>query len=188
MKKCNNKPGKKKKIRLKQISILNKSSERNPEPFHQHFRAWMEAERDKDNHGRASGIFSRSMASGSYLLLDAAANRLKLPLSLCQDENAQLYLPAEETRRGFCLLGSFSTPTPPPADQAAVFEPNQTSALLIPHHSEEAPYSVYTFCLQNIHSPHPCPDWTLGTLFQMTKSNQKAVRNGAAKGDLVALQ
>ena len=67
----------------------------------------MEAERDKDNHGRASEIFSRSMASGSYLLLDAAANRLKLPLSLCQDENAQLYFLAEETRHGFCVLGGF---------------------------------------------------------------------------------
>lgn len=73
----------------------------------------MEAERDKDNHGRASEIFSRSMASGSYLFLDTAANRLKLPLSLCQDENGQLYLLAEETRQGFCELGSFSAPALP---------------------------------------------------------------------------
>lgn len=57
----------------------------------------MEAERDKDNHGRASEIFSGSMASGSYLLSDGAADRLKLPLSLCQEENAQLYFPTEET-------------------------------------------------------------------------------------------
>lgn len=96
----------------------------------------MEAERDKDNHGRASEIFSRSMASGSYLLLDAAANRLKLPLSLCQDENAQLYLPAEESRPGFCVLGSFSAQTLSGADQAAGLEPNQVNVLLDPHHSE----------------------------------------------------
>jgi len=80
-------------IRLKQISVLNKQSEETPEPFHQHFRVSVEAERDKDNHGRASGIFSGSMASGSYLLSDGATNRLKLPLSLCQEENAQLYFP-----------------------------------------------------------------------------------------------
>lgn len=72
----------------------------------------MEAERDKDNHGRASEIFSRSMASGSYLLLDDAANRLKLPLSLCQEENAQLYFPAEETEAGIlCGRQLFSTDT-----------------------------------------------------------------------------
>lgn len=72
----------------------------------------MEAERDKDNHGRASEIFSRSMASGSYLLLDDAADRLKLPLSLCQDENAQLYFPAEETEAGIlCGRQLFSTDT-----------------------------------------------------------------------------
>lgn len=70
----------------------------------------MEAERDKDNHGRASEIFSRSMALGSYLLLDGAVDRLKLPLSLCQGENAQLYFPAEEMRQGFCVVGSFSAP------------------------------------------------------------------------------
>lgn len=72
----------------------------------------MEAERDKDNHGRASEIFSGSMASGSYLLLDGAANRLKLPLSLCQDENVQLYFPTEETEAGFlCGRQLFSTDT-----------------------------------------------------------------------------
>lgn len=103
----------------------------------------MEAERDKDNHGRASEIFSRSMASGSYLFLDAAANRLKLPLSLCQDENGQLYLPAEETKHGFCELGSFSAPILPGADQAAVFEPNQMGVLLIPHHNEEDPCPLH---------------------------------------------
>lgn len=88
----------------------------------------MEAEQDKDNHGRASEIFSGSMASGSYLLLDAAANRLKLPLSLCQDENSQLYLPVEEPRRRFCVLGSFSAPILSGAHQATVFEPNQRVA------------------------------------------------------------
>lgn len=31
--------------------------------------------------------------------MDAAENRLKLPLSLCQEENAQLYFPAEETEQ-----------------------------------------------------------------------------------------
>lgn len=73
----------------------------------------MEAERDKDNHGRASEIFSGSMAAGSYLLLDGAANRLKLPLSLCQDENVQLYFPTEETEVGFlCGRQLFSTDTP----------------------------------------------------------------------------
>lgn len=72
----------------------------------------MEAERDKDNHGRASEIFSGSMASGSYLLLDGAANRLKLPLSLCQEENAQLYFPAEETEAGIlCGRQLFGTDT-----------------------------------------------------------------------------
>lgn len=72
----------------------------------------MEAERDKDNHGRASEIFSGSMASGSYLLLDGAANRLKLPLSLCQDENVQLYFLTEETEaRILCGLHFFSTDT-----------------------------------------------------------------------------
>lgn len=40
------------------------------------------------------------MPSGSYLLLDGEANRLKLPLSLCQEENAQLYFPAEEPGAG----------------------------------------------------------------------------------------
>lgn len=53
------------------------------------------AERDKDNHGRASEIFSGSMALGSSLLLD----RLKLPLSLCQEQKPQLYLAAEQTRQ-----------------------------------------------------------------------------------------
>lgn len=53
---------------LKQISIVNKRSHGNPEHFHQHFRVSAEAERDKDNHGRVSEIFSGSMASGSYLL------------------------------------------------------------------------------------------------------------------------
>lgn len=72
----------------------------------------MEAERDKDNHGRASEIFSGSMALGSYLLLDGAANRLKLPLSLCQEENAQLYFPAEETEAGIlCGRQLFSADT-----------------------------------------------------------------------------
>lgn len=72
----------------------------------------MEAERDKDNHGRASEIFSGSMASGSYLLLDGAANRLKLPLSLCQDENVQLYFPTEEMKAGIlCGRQLFSTDT-----------------------------------------------------------------------------
>lgn len=94
-------------IRLKQISVLNKQSEETPEPFHQHFRVSVEAERDKDNHGRASEIFSGSMASGSYLLSDGAANRLKLPLSLCQEENAQLYFPRWGDG-GFCVVGSFS--------------------------------------------------------------------------------
>lgn len=70
----------------------------------------METERDKDNHGRASEIFSGSMASGSYLLLDGAANRLKLPLSLCQDENVQLYFLTAETAAGIlCGRHFFST-------------------------------------------------------------------------------
>lgn len=117
----------------------------------------MEAERDKDNHGRASEIFSRSMASGNHLLLDAAANRLKLPLSLCQGENAQLYLPAEKTRHGFCVLGSFSAPTLSGAVQAAVFEANQISVLTIPRRSEEVPRSVDTR-IYNIRAPHSCLD------------------------------
>lgn len=72
----------------------------------------MEAERNKDNHGWAFEIFSRSMASGSYLLLDSVANRLKLPLSLCQDENVQLYFSAEETEAGIlCGRQLFSTDT-----------------------------------------------------------------------------
>lgn len=72
----------------------------------------MEAERDKDNHGRASEIFSGSMASGSYLLLDGAADRLKLPLSLCQEENAQLYFLSEKTEAGIlCGRQLFSTDT-----------------------------------------------------------------------------
>lgn len=72
----------------------------------------METERDKDNHGRASEIFSGSMASGSYLLLDGAANRLKLPLSLCQDENVQLYFLTEETVASIlCGRHFFSTET-----------------------------------------------------------------------------
>lgn len=51
------------------------------------------------------------MASGNYLLLDGAANRLKLPLSLCQDENVQLCFPAPARRRRvFCVVGSFSAP------------------------------------------------------------------------------
>ena len=68
----------------------------------------MEAEWDKDNHGRSSEIFSKSMALGSYLLLDGVVDRLKLPLSLCQEENAQLYFPTEETRQEICVVGSFS--------------------------------------------------------------------------------
>lgn len=100
------------KIKIKPISILNKQSEETPEPFHQHFRVSMEAKRDKDNHGRASEIFSGSMASGSYLLLDGAANRLKLPLSLCRDENVQLYFPVEEMKAGIlCGRQLFSADT-----------------------------------------------------------------------------
>lgn len=74
----------------------------------------MEAERDKDNHGRASEIFSRSMALGSYLLLDGMANRLRLPLSLCQEESAQLYFPTEEEEEEagiLCGRQLFSTDT-----------------------------------------------------------------------------
>ncbi len=79
----------------------------------------MEAERDKDNHERASEIFSGSMASGSYLLLDGMANRLKLPLSLCQEENAQLYFPAEEMEAGIlCGRQLFSTDTHWTVEQA----------------------------------------------------------------------
>lgn len=71
--------------------------------------------------------------------MDAAANRLKLPLSLCQDENSQLYLPAEEAGPGFCELYSFSAPILSGAGQAAASEPNQISVLLIPHHSRDDP-------------------------------------------------
>lgn len=110
----------------------------------------MEAERDKDNHGRASEIFSRSMASGSSLLLDAAANRLKLPLSLCQDENAQLYLAAEESwppilcARQLCSTDTLRSR----AGRWFGARPRQCVAGWPPQ--PEAPHSAWTFDIHSI--------------------------------------
>lgn len=83
------------KIQLKQISILNKQSEETPSNlFISTSESRWKWSGTKTITDRASEIFSGSMASGNYLLLDGAANRLKLPLSLCQDENVQLCFPA----------------------------------------------------------------------------------------------
>lgn len=100
------------KIQLKQISILNKQSEETPSNLFISTSAsrWKRSGTKTITDG-ASEIFSGSMASGNYLLLDGAANRLKLPLSLCQDENVQLCFPAAARRRRvFCVVGSFSAP------------------------------------------------------------------------------
>lgn len=100
-------------IQLKRISILNEQSEETPPNL---FISTSESRRKRSGTKTitdgASEIFSGSMASGNYLLLlDGAANRLKLPLSLCQDENVQLCFPAPARRRRlFCVVGSFSAP------------------------------------------------------------------------------
>lgn len=56
------------------------------------------------------------------LLLDGAANRLKLPLSLCRDENIQLYFSAEGKEAGIlCARLMFSGPC-----RIAVFSASST--------------------------------------------------------------
>lgn len=149
----------------------------------------MEAERDKDNHGRASEIFSRSMASGSYLLLDAAANRLKLPLSLCQDENGQLYLPAEESRQDSVCSAAFQPRCSPEPIRMLFLNPTKSVCCRFPTTAKRL--HSQSSCFPNIRAPRSCPGSTWRTLLQMTESNQKAVRNvasniSAAKGDLLA--